>query len=434
MKRKFITLIIAIILLSSINFSYASKQIQQSTNDKLNINAESAILIDEQSGNVLYEKNSSQRMYPASTTKLLTAILIAEKYQDLSQKANVSYYAVHKVPYSYSIASLIPGEQISLKDLLDSLMVASANDSAFVLAEYMANDGNNYPINSSADAETKFKNSIESFSNMMNQKAKDLGCKDSNFVNPNGIHNENHYSTAYDLALIGKYAYNNSTIMSFAQKLSATLSNSKLYTGNQRTFTTTNLLLHKEKSGYYEYANGLKTGYTDAAKYCIIASAKKDDRNLIVVILHSDNCTNPETSRESDCKKLFEYGFNNYINTTLINSGDIVRTLYVLNGTSKTKSLNIYAESNLKVLMKKGAPLDITPQINLTKHFAPISKGEIVGTITYTINNVNYTSNLLADHDVYSLNYEFIIIILASIFIILIFTLSLIIRRKNRKK
>lgn len=163
MKRKFITLIIAIIILSSINFSYASEQIQQSTNDKLNINAESAILIDEQSGNVLYEKNSSQRMYPASTTKLLTAILIAEKYQDLSQKANVSYYAVHKVPYSYSIASLIPGEQISLKDLLDSLMVASANDSAFVLAEYMANDGNNYPINSSADAETKFKNSIESF-------------------------------------------------------------------------------------------------------------------------------------------------------------------------------------------------------------------------------------------------------------------------------
>lgn len=86
MKRKFITLIIAIIILSSINFSYASEQIQQSTNDKLNINAESAILIDEQSGNVLYEKNSSQRMYPASTTKLLTAILIAEKYQDLSQK------------------------------------------------------------------------------------------------------------------------------------------------------------------------------------------------------------------------------------------------------------------------------------------------------------------------------------------------------------
>ena len=111
-------------------------------------------------------------MYPASTTKLMTAIIVLEKCNDLSQKVNVSYYSVHSVPDSYSIANLFPNEQFSIKDLLESMLIASANDSAFVLAEYVANGGNNYNLDSSNDSKTAFQNSIQKFSNLMNNKAK----------------------------------------------------------------------------------------------------------------------------------------------------------------------------------------------------------------------------------------------------------------------
>ena len=397
----------------------------------LDIYAEAGILIDAESGKTLYEKNSNTRMYPASTTKLITAILTLDNC-NLDDVAKVSYYSVHSVPYSYSIANLQPGEELTIKELLYSLMVASANDSAYVLAQYIVNKGNNYDTGSSSSAKAKFNEDIASFSDLMNSKAKELGCVSTNFVNPNGIHNENHYSSAYDLALIGKAAYSNSTLRTIASTVTYTLPNNDVYTGDSRIFNTTNLLLRKSRKGYYEYANGLKTGYTDAAGYCIIASAEKNGVNLIAVILNSDNTTNSTTSREADCKRLFEYGFNNYSYSNLISSGDVATNINIANGKSDCKSLDLTASSDIRALVHSGEAIDVTPEINITKSSAPISSGEVVGTISYSLDGITYSSDLIATHDVYSASYLNFILVLLCTFALLLFLVT-IFSKKSKK-
>ena len=390
----------------------------------LDIYAESGILIDAESGKTLYEKNSTTRMYPASTTKLVTAILTLDNC-NLDDIAKVSYYSVHSVPYSYSIANLQPGEELTIRELLYSLMVASANDSAYVLAQYIVNKGNGYDTGSSSSAKAKFNEDIATFSDMMNSKAKELGCVSTNFVNPNGIHNENHYSSAYDLALIGKAAYSNSTLRTIASTVTYTLPNNEVYTGDSRIFNTTNLLLRKGRKGYYEYANGLKTGYTDAAGFCIIASSEKNGVNLIAVILNSDNTTNSATSREADCKRLFEYGFNNYSYSNLISSGDVATNINIANGKSDCKSLDLTASSDIRALVHSGEAIDVTPEISITKSSAPISSGEVVGTISYTLDGITYNSDLIATHDVYSASYLNFILILLCTFALLLFLVTI---------
>lgn len=412
-------------------------EIDYSVNDintsDVEVYAESACLIDVNTGKTLYSKSSSKKMYPASTTKLLTAIVVLERCQDLNAKAKVSYYAIHSVPYTYSIANLYANEEISINDLLYSLLVASANDSAFVLAEYIANGGNNYNTDSSSDTKASFTNSISVFSDMMNNKAKEIGCINSNFVNPNGIHNEDHYSTADDLALIGKYAYNMPEIMVIVGTTQYYLPHTDLY-DKDRNYSTTNALLRSSKKTYYQYANGLKTGYTDAAQYCIIASAKKDDRSLICVVLHSENTTDSVTSREMDCIRLFEYGFNRYSNTTLSEKGNVSRTIKVINGTKESNDLNLICENNIDVLIKTGEVLDVTPTIKISKFLAPIAEGEVVGTITYVVDGITYTSNLTAEHDVYSSTYANFIYILAIAFAILLVIVVGLTKKKSRRK
>lgn len=140
------------------------------------------LLMEESTGKILYSKNANSIMYPASTTKIMTAILTLEKC-NLSDTAVVSHNAVFSIPSGYSTASLVEGEVLTIEQLLNVLLIPSANDAAVVLAEHIAG-------------------SVEAFSDMMNAKAVELGCLNTHFVNPNGIHNENHYSTAYDLALI----------------------------------------------------------------------------------------------------------------------------------------------------------------------------------------------------------------------------------------
>lgn len=401
---------------------------------EVQVYAEAATLLDVDSGKFLFAKNYKKRMYPASTTKLMTAIIVLENCEDLSQPVNISYCAVHRVPYSYSIANLYAGEQFTIKQLLDTLLIASANDSAYALAEYVANGGNNYSIENTEESQVAFDNSIAKFSEMMNNKAKEIGCLETNFVNPNGIHNDNHYSTAYDLALIGKYAYNNPTILSIANSLDGTLPNTSYYNDEERFYTTTNLLINPNKNRYYEYANGLKTGYTDVAQSCIIASAKKDNRNLIVVILHFENSDQIDSSRENDCINLFEYGFNNFTVSNLIKSQEIARSISIINGNDETKNVDALVEKDLYCLIKNGEALDITPNIEITKAIAPIAEGEVIGTISYTIDGETYTSNLLASHDVYAVDYMNFILGLSAALIVLILIYIHLNKKSKRKK
>ena len=447
---------ILIVFLTTTTFSYATSEpsnvqsqasvgtYPENNNDSisnsegLDIYADSCILIDEKSGEVLYNKNGFEKMYPASTTKLITAILVLE-HCNLDDMVNVSHYAVASVPATYSNINLIPSESFSVKDLLYSLLIGSANDAAFVLAEYIANGGNNYALDSSVDSKNKFNESIAKFSDMMNAKAAEIGCTNTHFVNPNGIQNENHYSTAHDLAIIGQYAYKNSTIMSIVDDMTFSLPNTQLYTSDARTCKSTNPLLYSGRKSFYEYANGMKTGYTDAAGYCIVASAKKDDFSLIAVVLNSKKSYSEipdgetDTSREADCKTLFDYGFNNYSYQNLNTAGNIGTSVKIINADPQNNNLDLLVKDNISVLVKKDEVFDITPKILVYKMFAPVAKGEIVGTISYKFNGQTYTSNLIASRDVYSVSYMNFIIALFCIFIILLL-IMIVYTKRNKKK
>lgn len=417
------------LILASIFLVYFSPKTIASTD--LFIDSGACILIDADYGKILYEKNSKQRMYPASTTKVMTAILTAENC-NLQDNVTVSYWSINSVPAGYVMGHITPGQVLTVEQLLNITMVISANDAAYVLAEYIANlDNPNYLKDSSEEAKVSFENSIAKFSEMMNVKAKELGCLDTNFVNPNGIHNENHYSTAYDLSLIGKYAYSNSIIRNIASKSVYNLPENSV--NNYTKYTTTNNLLKSNSKYYYEYANGFKTGYTDSAGHCIIATAKKDDMNLIVVILNGTYLEDGTPTRENDCIKLFNYGFENYTSTKLIEGGDVARTIDVVNATSESKTLDLVCTNTLDCIVETDEVIDATPVINLNNVLAPISKGEVVGTITYTIDDIKYSSDLIASHDVYTSSVMNSILLLGIIFIILLLLVILTSKPKRKK-
>ena len=396
-------------------------------NSAITINSEAAILMDADHGKVLYEKDAYKKMYPASTTKVMTAILTVE-HCDLNANVTVSYWAINSVPYSYSIGYITPGQVLTVGELLNITLIASCNDAAFVLAEYIANlDNPDYIFSTDGSNKEAFDNSIAKFSTMMNDKAKELGCTNTNFVNPNGIHNENHYSTAYDLALIGKYAYQNAILKSIVSKESYNFPKNE----SHPTYNSTNALIKSNNKYYYEYANGLKTGYTDSAGYCIIATASKNDINLICVILKGSRLDDGTASREEDCITLFNYGFENYKSVKLLGEGDTVRTIDIINGTDSSKKLDVIAASSLNCVLFVDEVLDVTPVIQYSNVLAPIAQGQVIGTITYTIDGVNYTSDLIASHDVYSSNVMNIILALFAIFAILLILVTVISLKKK---
>lgn len=425
---RFFKLAIIFIILTSIFFVFfSSKSI--ASND-LTIDSEACILIDADSGKVLYEKDSSKKLYPASTTKVMTAILTVENC-NLKDNVTVSYFAINSVPSTYSMGHISVGQTLTVEELLNITMIASSNDAAYVLAEYIANlDNPDYLKDDSEEAKIEFENSISKFSQMMNEKAKEIGCLNTNFVNPNGIHNENHYSTAYDLALIGKYAYSNTILRNIVSKEIYNLPANSV--NNFTQYKSTNALLRHDSKYYYEYANGFKTGYTDPAGYCIIATASKDNMDLIAVVLNGNYLEDGTATRENDCIKLFNYGFENFFSTNLIDNGDVIKTISIINGTEETKELDLICTSSLNCLIKKGEVIDVTPTIKLDNLIAPIAKGQVIGNITYTIDGINYSSEITASHDVYSSNFTNFIIILCIIFaILLIIVIFLSIPRKN---
>lgn len=276
------------------DFSEIEKNIEPITEeneDLLNIYSEAAILIEAKTGKILYDKDIYSRKYPASTTKILTAIIAIEEC-DLEEKATASYNAVHSVKSGYTIADIQEGETFTVKELLNVLMLQSANEAANILAEHISG-------------------STEEFSKLMNQKAKEIGSLDSNFVNANGAHSEEHYSTAYDLAMIAKYCMQNEIFRELAKTEECSLPTTEMFE-EERIFRNTNSLMQPNSRYYYPYCNGIKTGYTTPAKNCLISSSNKNGFELISVILHAESTEDGLSARYVDTINLFEYGYNNF--------------------------------------------------------------------------------------------------------------------------
>lgn len=377
------------------------------------------LLMEESTGKILYSKNANSIMYPASTTKIMTAILTLEKC-NLSDTAVVSHNAVFSIPSGYSTASLVEGEVLTIEQLLNVLLIPSANDAAVVLAEHIAG-------------------SVEAFSDMMNAKAVELGCLNTHFVNPNGIHNENHYSTAYDLALIGKYAMQFPTFKEISSKTRYTLPITNAYSKEDRIFNTTNDLIKPNYSSsptnyYYKYATGRKTGYTDPAGQCIVATATKDNISLIAVTLHGDFTEDNLSQRALDCKALFEYGFNNFSMVSIAQKGDVASNMKVPNATKDSSSLDLLYSDDIYAFVPNGFDTSsVTPNIKLSSTFAPIAQDTVLGTISYDIDGSNYSCNLLASHEVYKNQFAKTAMELALLLIFLIL-LSKVLKRKKRRK
>lgn len=369
---------------------------------EINISAPVCVLMEYSTGKILFEKNLNKMMYPASTTKLMTAILVLEKCQ-LTDVATVSNSAVDSVPAGYSTAYLQKGEKLTIEQLLHVLLIPSANDAANVLAEHVGG-------------------SIANFANMMNSKAKEIGCENTNFKNPSGIHDENHYSTAYDLSLIAKHAMQFQTIKDIVQKTVYNLPKTDKYNSDNRIFYNTNLLLshHSPDDYYYPYATGLKTGYTNPAKDCIIATAKKDDLELIAVILGAEDTNGSLVPKFLDCKKLFEYGFSNYSYKNIKKANSVVTKVSVLGATEDTK-LNILVKNDINVFLENNFDINnLEPKLELdTPLVAPIKGGSTIGKITYDIDGIIYTSELIAETDVNIVNFVLIIFRLGLILLVI---------------
>lgn len=382
-----------------------------------NVDSGAGLLVEVSTGKILYEKNSKKIMYPASTTKIMTAILVLEncKYEDI---VTVSETALQNIPSGYVTCDLQVGEEISVKDLLYALMVKSANDAAYVLAEHVAG-------------------SVEAFADKMNAKAQEIGCTDTHFVNPNGIHNSEHYTTAYDLYLMAKYGMENENFRQLVSTTSYTLPATNKYPNNDRTFSTTNELLIPNNSNkyYYKYAIGIKTGYTKEARNCLVAESSRDGLEFISVILDAGTTASGLNERFTDTIKLFNYGYDNFTLTKLKEKNTIVTTTEIKNATKETKDLDLLIEDSITVIHDKEIQAEnILPQININDDLiAPISKGDVVGSIKYTVDNVEYSSKLLASHDV-TPKADFSIYIVIAGFVLLIFALLIMPKKKKKSR
>ena len=315
------------------------------------LTAPSAILVDSENFNILYEKNSHQQRSVASITKVMTVLLIMEDIEKgkISLTDTVTASA-HAASMGGSDIWLEEGEQMSLDDMLKATLVASANDAAVALAEYT-------------------EGSEEAFVKRMNSRAKELGMKDTVFKNCNGLDEEGHISSAYDVALMSAELIKHTKVFDYTSIWLDFLRDGKTQIVN------TNKLLKS-----YNGITGLKTGTTDDAGSCISATAKRDGLSLIAVVLGSDS----GTDRFKDASILLDYGFNNY--SVIIPKEKKLPKVKVNKGMES--EVEVYSNPPESVLVAKGSDSEIIVKLDLPKKIdAPVEKDKKIGEITYSIND-----------------------------------------------
>lgn len=398
-KRFFIVILLIITLFNLYTLSFADSTIP---NPDFQIYSSGSVLMDASTGKILIQKDMNKQLYPASTTKILTAIIAIEKL-DLSSTLTASRSAVMAIPSGYSNAGIKVGESLNVNDLLEMFLIHSANEVGYIFAEEIS--GN-----------------IENFANLMNQKATELGCINTHFTNPSGIHDINHYSTAYDMALIARYCMKNETFRNIVNKKSCKFSATDLYP-EERYFKNTNSLLDPSNRYYYEYAIGIKTGFTTQAKNCLIAGAQKNGIELIAVMLGAEATENGQSGRYIDAKNLFDFGFENYKVKQFLQKGTKIAEIKIKNATKETQTLNLLAKTSLSATFESSFNISsLNPSIKIEENItAPIAKDKILGKISYDIDGITYETDLIAENDVIKSNIlETIIQILSAIIILIL--------------
>ncbi|NLY48860.1 MAG: D-alanyl-D-alanine carboxypeptidase [Clostridiales bacterium] len=323
---------------------------------KIKLSALSALLMDAENNRVLYEYNGYQEMPMASTTKIMTCIIALEK-GNLEDVVTVSSYASQMPDVQLNVRE---GEQYYLKDLLYSLMLESHNDTAVAIAEHVGG-------------------TVEGFATMMNDKARSLGCHNTNFVTPNGLDAEGHYTTARDLAVITSYAIRNKAFLEITNTASHQFSEIK----SGRRFSVSN----KNKFLYMmDGAIGVKTGFTGKAGYCFVGALKRPDRTLISVVL---GCGWPpkKNLKWTDTVRLMTYGVDNYEKKQIFEKKEFP-PVYVKNG--QTSHVNLTVEGDLSILLRKDEKVKVEYDVP-DMLYAPVDEGMTVGSARYYIDGRLYT-------------------------------------------
>ncbi|MEG6614368.1 D-alanyl-D-alanine carboxypeptidase family protein [Pseudoclostridium thermosuccinogenes] len=333
--------------------------------EELNIDAPSYILIDPETGRSLAEKEPDEKMYPASTTKIMTAIIALEQ-GDLNQMATASAKAID-LEYGSMHIGIMQGEQIVLEDLLNAMMVRSANDAANIIAE---NVGASY----------------DDFIEQMNKKARELGATNTHFVNPHGMHNDDHYTTVRDMATIARYAMSIDKFREIVKKPYYDMKPTNKHEEWDRLYTINRFLtnLQEYKSDYFTPI-GIKSGYTSQAGNTLVSAAVNDSGMELIAVVFGAKGSNNNSDVYDFSKELLEYGFKNFSRKKLLKSNQLVESVNVEDATDNP-SLDLVAESDISAILPSDQDLSlleknivlISPTIS-----APVSKGDVLGYVEF---------------------------------------------------
>ena len=356
---------ILIIIISSFLFV----NILNAEETKINLLSESGIIMESTTGKVLFEKDADTPRPPASMTKIMTMLLITEEIE----KGNISLKDV--VTISERAASmggsqiyLEKGSTSTVEELLTTIAVGSANDSAVAMAE-------------------KIGGTVENFVSMMNKRAKELGATNTTFKNPHGLDEEGHLTTARDMALIAKELVKHESIIKLTSTYETTITHQN---GKSLWLVNTNSLIK-----FYSGLDGLKTGFTDKAGYCLTGTMKRNDMRLITVVMKAETKEN----RNTDTINMMEYAFSMYNKKTLVSSDNYLGKIFIDN--AKQRTIKYYLEKDVNIIVDKNTrEVNYKYDIELDNVKAPLKKGDKIGVLKLHYNDEIINYNLIIKEDV----------------------------------
>lgn len=327
------------------------------------LQAETAMLISLDTDEVMYSKNADMKRYPASLTKIMTAVVVLNNCDDLDKTVTVKSEQLNVLlGTGLTVANLVDGEQLTIRELLHMLLISSAADASTVLA-------------------TEIGGSMENFVVMMNQQAQALGMTNTNFTNTHGMHDDNHYTTAQDMSILAKYAY---TLPGFME-----ISNNSRYTigatnkTGARTLSTTNMLIDSSTAYYYKYAKSIKTGYTSNAGRCVISTASYNGYNYLCIIMGAENNLNSRYEFK-DSSNLYRWAFTNFQYCTLVTTDQIIGEI-PLELAADQDYLQLYPAEEFSAIMPNDLDESsiITSVVQKSESVdAPVKKGDVMGYAT----------------------------------------------------
>ena len=367
--KRLVSVMLTIILLTTLAVPLAFAE--EKTGVELADNVKSAILIERDTGKVLYEKNSNESLPPASMTKIMTMLLIMEALDEgklsYDEKVRASEYAASM---GGSQIFLEPGEEMTVEEILKGIAIGSGNDASVAMAERIAG-------------------SEEAFIDMMNKKAEELGLKDTKFQNTTGLPVEEHYSSAYDMAIMSKELLKYEDITKYTGKYEAYLRED---TDNKFWLVNTNKLVR-----FYPGVDGLKTGFTREAMYCLTATAEKDGMRVIAVVFGAPT----PKDRNAQVTKMLDYAFSQYKTHPMFERNHVMGSAKISKG--KDKTLDVVTSEPISLLTKKGENIeDVSQKVTVHKDLkAPIKKGDPVGELVIEKNGEKLIqSPLVAKEDI----------------------------------